>query len=499
MRKLQKEVWRQLVFWLALFLGLTLSYCFNMNYDNVGYLAFQQDSARLAQSALYYGWAGQPHTRYGLLLRNNQLEGYPPPEGYPVDGDQLLIAQNDWTQQHLRPGLSFYFWDGLDARVTETSPVDEGKGLLVTFDRDLSDYFAVPTSDIQALIPHDGDTVVGPFAFSPYKSQLGLQGHVLQLVGRIFSFLPFFVLNKLANWGCAALLAAVLTGICFLLQRLYHNRILSILFYATFMFSPYLINFARNIYWVPFTWFLPMLVGLAWCCWPQKRRLFAVLAFFLVLIKCLCGFEYITAVLVGMMLFPFCEAVVHRPWDRRQWAGLVVLGTAGCAGLFIALLALGVLLADGSLLTGLQQVWQLAAERTLWPAETAGGPSHGGNINSVKILLDYLRLFSRSSKEIILGVRSNGFRALPVVCLMIFAVEAFQKRIDQRKWILYLTSFAAAASWFMLAKTHSYIHIGINDVLWYLGYIQMTFYIILSFIRAELLGVDAQKTHIRQK
>lgn len=81
MRKLQKELWRQLAFWLALFFGLTLSYCFNMNYDNAGYSAFQQDSARLSQSALYYGWSGQPHTRYGLLLLSNQLEEYPPPGG----------------------------------------------------------------------------------------------------------------------------------------------------------------------------------------------------------------------------------------------------------------------------------------------------------------------------------------------------------------------------------------------------------------------------------
>lgn len=499
MRKLQKELWRQLAFWLALFFGLALSYCFNMNYDNSGYSAFQQDSARLSQSALYYGWSGQPHTRYGLLLRSNQLEEYPPPVGCQVNNNQMLLAQNDWTRQYLAPGLSFYFWEDFDAQVTEVSPVDGGEGLLVSFDRDLSDYFASPTSGLTTLIPYSGDTIIGPFAFSPYKSQLGLQGHVLQLVGRVFSFLPFFVLDKLANWGCAALLAAVLTGIVFLLWRLYHNRVLSILFYATFMFSTYLINFARNIYWVPFTWFLPMLVGLAYCCWPQKRRLFAALAFLSVLVKCLCGFEYITAVLVGMMLFPFCEAVVRRPWDKRQWLDLVMLGAAGCAGFFAALLALGVLLADGSLLAGLQGVWQLAADRTLWPVETAGGPSRGGNINPVRVLLDYLRLFSRSSKEIILGVRSNGFRALPVVCLIIFAAEAYQKRIDWRKWVLYLTSFAAAASWFMLAKTHSFFHIGINDVLWYLGYVQMTFYIILSFIRAELLGIDAQKTRIRQK
>lgn len=499
MHKLQNSSWRLAAFWLALFFGLALSYCFNLNYNNTGYWAFQQDSARLAQNALYHGWSGQPFTRYGLLLRSNQLAEYPAPEGFLAEDNQLLLAQNAWTQEYLQPGLSFYFLDNLDARVTSLEPVDGGKGVLVTFDRNLSEFLSIPTSSVSVLIPHSGNTIVGPLSFKPYKSQLGLQGHVLQIVGRLFSPLPFFLLNKLANWGCAALLAAVLTGIVFLLHRLYHNRILSILFYATFMLSPYLINFARNIYWVPFTWFLPMLVGLAYCCWPQKRRLFFVLAFLSVLVKCLCGFEYITTALVGMMLFPFCEAVMHRPWDRRQWTDLVALGAAGCAGFLCALLVLGILLAEGSLLSGLAGVWQLAADRTLWPAETAGGPSRGGNLSSVRVLLDYLRLFCRSSKEIILGVPSNGFRALPAFCLLIFAAEALQKRIDWRKWVLYLTSFAASASWFMLAKTHSYFHIGINDVLWYFGYIQMTFYIILSFVRTQLLGAGAQAVRIRQK
>ena len=48
---------------------------------------------------------------------------------------------------------------------------------------------------------------------------------------------------------------------------------------------------------------------------------------------------------------------------------------------------------------------------------------------------------------------------------------------------MYVVFFMTSVSWFILAKAHSFVHTQMNYVLWYFGYIQICFYVIVEKIR----------------
>ena len=40
------------------------------------------------------------------------------------------------------------------------------------------------------------------------------------------------------------------------------NKVFAGVYLVTFWLSPWVVNFARNLYWIEFTWFIPMVIGL---------------------------------------------------------------------------------------------------------------------------------------------------------------------------------------------------------------------------------------------
>ena len=92
-----------------------------------------------------------------------------------------------------------------------------------------------------------------------------------------------------------------------------YNLLLAVIYYLTFLLSPWIVNFARNLYWVEFTWFIPMAIGL-FCSININNKICRftsyLLAFFSILIKCLCGYEYISTIMLSMITFLVIDFVV---------------------------------------------------------------------------------------------------------------------------------------------------------------------------------------------
>ena len=87
-----------------------------------------------------------------------------------------------------------------------------------------------------------------------YRSQYGLQGKVFKHLARLIGNRG--IVSNL-NLLCCVITAFVFAVIVVLLAKKY-NEILAACFFVTFWLSPWIINFARNLYWVEFTWFIPM-------------------------------------------------------------------------------------------------------------------------------------------------------------------------------------------------------------------------------------------------
>ena len=86
------------------------------------------------------------------------------------------------------------------------------------------------------------------------------------------------------------------------------------------------------------------------------------------------------------------------------------------------------------------------------------------------------------STEIITGVTGNLFPLLCIIPILIFVYEFIKGKKDYQDIFMYSFFFFASISWLCLAKSHSYIHTHMNYVMWYFGFVQVCFYVIVSRI-----------------
>lgn len=332
-----------------------------------------------------------------------------------------------------------------------------------------------------------------------YRSQYGLQGMILSKATP--QNLSITKVRNIACSICVLLLAIVLVSISYLVAIKY-NYWLGGTFYITFCTSPWIVNFAPNLYWVEFTWFIPMLIGLS-VTMTDMRFKYRVLAYIGALIsitvKCLCGYEYVSTILMGMIMFPSVDCLVN--WcngDRRKATMciklIVGLGVIGVTGFAIALAMHGYVRGDGNIYTGLQDIYQIDVLRRTW----GGTPSKFNEVadsltaSTLTVLLKYLNF----KTKVVMGI--------PGFLFILFALNPLIIRWYYRKkelplpwgydvWGLYVVGFLSTMSWLILAKAHSYIHTGMNYVLWYFGFVQICLYCLVLVIKDKIVAASAQK------
>ena len=90
--------------------------------------------------------------------------------------------------------------------------------------------------------------------------------------------------------------------------------------------------------------------------------------------------------------------------------------------------------------------------------------------------------------QIITGIDGNLFPLLCIIPVLIFIIGLRRKSLDFEFVALYIVTFLTSVSWFVLAKSHSYVHTHINFVLWYMGYVQVCLYVIVDWI-IDRIGV----------
>jgi hypothetical protein len=103
------------------------------------------------------------------------------------------------------------------------------------------------------------------YVFDGYKSQYGLQGVVFSYIYRHIAFFETVGALQFLN---AALFAVVLVLLCREYKITFENHF-GLVFLISMLGSPWIVSFARNLYWVPFLWFLPALIVM----WLYRSKL----------------------------------------------------------------------------------------------------------------------------------------------------------------------------------------------------------------------------------
>lgn len=312
------------------------------------------------------------------------------------------------------------------------------------------------------------------YEYHPYISQIGLQGMVFAEVAHI---LPYFKIYVLFRICCCLMLAIVLILIVLQLNKKYGLLYSSIFFLFSFL-SPWIIIFSRNLYWVEFTWFIPMLLGLLCINYEKKRALIYPLFTVAVFIKCLCGYEYISTIMMTGIMFLMVEVVCNKSKRRDNIKAIFLIGICSVIGFIIAYMIHAYVFGNGDILDGLKQMQVYLIERRTYGNAAKFGDDCTDSLNA-SVIATVVKYFGASQ------LFADGFLNLLLLILTIGCL-IYQRKvlIENNKFdiCMFIVTLLGPLSWVVLAKSHSYMHTHINVVLFYMGWIQTCLYIICKVI-----------------
>jgi len=323
-----------------------------------------------------------------------------------------------------------------------------------------------------------------------YKSQIGLQGWVFYFMAKYGLPGP----AAASRLGCCLLLAVVLSFICYELYKKY-GLLFSGVFYAVTITSSWITNFAPNLYWVEFTWFVPMLLGLICMSNLDKRQFLYPLFFLAIVIKCACGYEYITVIMLSSVMFLLVEWIcaIKKGKEYKQYSNsllraIFMIGIMSLLGFAVVILIHSHMRGAGDILSGLDSIYKGDILRRTFGNAADFPESYARSLNAsvVDVLIIYLSYSRAGLLALLLLIATTG--------IMIYEHIIKRHPLDKDFWF-FAASFLTCISWFVLGKSHSYIHRHMNYVLWYMGYIQVGAYIVLKYV---IKNSDKVKTMLKQ-
>lgn len=413
--------------------------------------------------------------------------------GYSTTEKLIAVKDNEVTRIQYVEGHTLIFFNGDTAKVIESYPSGDGY-LYVKYEAD-EIYSSKVQDSLKYLCIYNeaagtyrqvGQTV-------PYESQVGLQGMIFSAFPKTFTVNQMITVYR---WGLAFLYATVITFICYQIYKKY-NLLFGVVFYAVTLLSPWMIGYSTNLYWVEFTWFLPMLAGLLCANHIDSRKhriLSYILVAFSIALKSACGYEYITTIMLSAIVFllaDFSTAIIERKDKKQVWLlfrTIFWMGIFALLGFAIVMIIHAYIRGGGNVYGGLRTIfYNDVLRRTIGGDASMFQDVYADSLNAsvIMVVLRYL-LFDT---PIIFGV--PGVLFIPLIALSFGGLIIGLKKGFFKKDMLalYIWLGIASVSWFVLGKSHSYVHTFMNFVMWYFGYVQIVFYCLIHAGRVLLMNI----------
>lgn len=486
---------RAIAFILGFTVLLSWNYMFNsFDEENTDrFSSFQSDSDALVYGSIeaekdgiwqsyglghYYVTRGEYDAQAEFANNDDWIYGYSKTE------PKIMIPNNAYTQLFALTGTIVQFENGDMFTVTEVTEGGDNYIFSLNSSGPLN-YYKYGDLGKAVFYSAEGEILTRyPYGvLEPYESQYGLQGKVFRYLSKYMDENEYTDYLRLI---CAFSTAFVFTLIVVLLYMKY-NFLLAICFAITFLLSPWVVNFAGSVYWVEFTWFLPMLIGLVCSIWINRKRIRNIcymLAYISIVIKCLCGYEYISAVMMGLisfMLIDLAVAVIKRDRERTLlfFKAVFIMGCIAIAGFGTAICIHAFLRGEGNIIGGVKSIIREDVLRRVGGGSlNSFGQEYWPSLNAS--VWEVVRKYFHFKTDIIAGIDANIFPILCLTPVIIFINDYAKKSFNLEEVAMYIVFFLTGISWMVLGKSHSYIHTHINYVLWYFGFVQCCFYIILN-------------------
>lgn len=358
-----------------------------------------------------------------------------------------------------------------------------------------------------AQATHIAGQKIIPKGFGHYASTIGIQGFIFAWIYEAFLLQNFKLLYMLNTFFSIAMIM-----LCVWIFARIFGKAFGVILLATFAFSPLVASFASNLYFAFGFWLLPAIFSFYLYVYLYQMQATSSIKNFknILTIALLCvgfmaaialraamSYEFLTSIIL-FALSPFLVAFVYgflqaicqkitriykadsalsAPFialDMKasfKWGiWLFILSILGFALVFLYHTYLR---GGGDLLAGLKSIYEQDFLRRMV----------GGNASDFPPVLT--NALNASALEVI-RVYLKAPYLFPLLCVGGFICIIEASPALRHYYIALLVCFALPAlSWYVLGKSHSYIHRHFCFVLWYLGFWAALWYVALHKIWRE--------------
>lgn len=207
----------------------------------------------------------------------------------------------------------------------------------------------------------------------------------------------------------------------------------------------------------------------------EKCRLFVYPFFYVaILVKCLCGYEYISTIMMSGIMFLILEFVQNKEKRKDVLKAIISIGVLSILAFMTAYVIHASMYGAGDIVRGLKMMQINLVERRTYgaAADFPSGYTDSLNASALAVLWKYIGF--------------GNYHGVPMFFLLVttLAVLAYRRRgmgKDCRfEASLFVITLLSAISWIVLAKSHSYVHTHMNYVVFYMGWVQVCIYIIVK-------------------
>ncbi len=415
-----------------------------------------------------YGWVAY---QYNFLegLKVSQLSNKNWKFGFNVNSNILLLDRNDNIFNFVDDGIQFR----INNQIRKVVNVElYNNYVLLSYDGGQ----LKPEQNAKIKLELNNNKLI----LDPYRSQVGLQG---VFFSKLYNNLGFSLSSLYA-------LTSFFLALTLVLLSVIYSKLFSYLFQISFLLSvilsPWIVSFARNLYWVEFTFFLPAIfVGQLVLTIKSKRKhwIWYLFIFLSILVKCLCGYEYISAIVLfaSAPILILMITSANREKFIMWLKALIIVFTLSVLAFVVALIINANMISSGDIKSGLDVILTRAQERTFGTSSDI--PMDRIDFNYLDVLGLYI--FGWHTDVIKWIVSARAFMFFSVFPLAFITCEFVIKKnlnLFKKQIALYVSFALPALSWFFLAKGHSLVHTHMNYILWYMGFVATCIYFYLTKI-----------------
>lgn len=322
--------------------------------------------------------------------------------------------------------------------------------------------------------------------YTTYLSQIGGQAILFSLIDKI---------SPLSNKNNLILFYLITAGLTSLLFTLFlkwtHKQfglVTSIITLLLIIMSYWIIIFSKNIWWSLWSFYLPF-VAMLWYFEKNKATRFplikiGVVSCLLLFTKCFfTGYEYITTTLV-MFIMPFVFYGILEKWNFTTFLKKVISATFGALfgilfSLFLLLFQLSHL--NSQKINGWNYILETFSRRSYDNPDKYIDPIYNQSMRSSvwDVLFTYFKGNEFVFKYHNLNLTVSFFQCICI--LLIVTIFILIKYKTQKTLALITTlwiSILAPISWFVIFKSHSFIHTHMNFIVWYMPFMLLGYVLI---------------------